>query len=310
MDSEAAAALATFGERDDEAPLIESEARSRRGFAKLARVALFTAAVASSVAAVLALRPGLEESPSGATVALEPSGLWATTYCHENQPSDDCWIKKPPKDTSLCTVDSGETLCKCVEQAGSGCDVVDMDSSDRPLFGVCGHMHHYIYAGEKHENSSTHSIDVTGKKYELFCSKMIKADKFYDRHLVKWPSDGPATSNSNYWKCRGDYTWENGKCQRKTRYLGETCWGGSKLDPAGLCVGQGEDDPIYKMACYEGFCRSIHWAKERKRCECAWVGWNFIVACTAHKGVCGGHACVLTTYDMNKYCDYWSDQNW
>ena len=49
---------------------------------------------------------------------------------------------------------------------------------------------------------------------------------------------------------------------------------------------------------------------ERDQCECGWFDWYVGFACGAADGSCNGHACVLTTQDLNYYCDYQTDNDW
>lgn len=303
-----------LGDNSNEPLLEHGRDRMRRPVAVLVGCA-FAAATICTAASFSVRAP---RAASGVTrptrLTIEPEDVeqkfssWGM-YCYQANPVDDCWVKKPPEDTPECTVDSGDTVCKCPEQEGSGCHVDALDANP-PATGWCSSHLVFIYGGEEHNNVSTHAIDVLGSKDERFCMRMDKLDQWHDKHIARWPGDPEATSSSDYWSCWFGYTWEQGSCQRKTRYLGETCWDGNLLDPAGTCANSGSYYDEYTTSCRQGTCIPYSWVKDREECQCDWVGWNFIVACSAADGKCGGHACILHVSNGHKYCDYATKQNW
>jgi len=227
----------------------------------------------------------------------------STQYC--TQSMDDCWNNKPPSSTAACTVNSGRTTCRC---ADVDCDIKKLDWAT-PTTGRCAKKIVYVAGGSAHTNADSHALDVTGSGEEAFCMDMVKNDRWKAKHLVKLSSDPPASNGKSYWRCWRPNRWWDNKCQRTTRYLGESCWT-SHLG-SGRCAGDDKSYDEYSTSCYNDKCVPYSHVRERKPCSCAWVGWNFLVACTAADGACGGHACVLTTGGGGGfYCDYATSANW
>merc|ERR1712224_257286 len=106
---------------------------------------------------------------------------------------------------------------------------------------------------------------------------MGKNNEWQQRGLIATDADGPAANGNSWWTCWYPNTWHDGKCQRRTRYLGESCWDGWFGN--GACVGSETSYDEYSTACYRGKCLPFAVVQERNECECAWLGWNFIVAC-------------------------------
>jgi len=264
--------------------------------------------MAVSLAACLAMAvysARLNSQTKAGVDAFEEKWSMGTSYIYEGGSQ---WKDKPDvASVPRCKLDSGKTLCKCSNDAKSNnCDINALDAAT-PATGRCSSKINYVYKGKVHRNEGKHAVDIEGKNEEVYCKQMVKNDKWHQKHITRRASDEATVSSSGWFGCRGSYTWHQGKCRLKTRYLGETCWDGSSIDPRGSCQ-SGDDE--YKVSCYKGKCTPRTQARERHQCSCAWVGWNFIVACSASGDKCGGHACVLSTGDGNKYCDYSSDQNW
>merc|ERR1711998_318616 len=110
-----------------------------------------------------------------------------------------------------------------------------------------------------------------------------------------------------WWK--SGYTWRDGKCTSTDRYLGETCWDGGRCNNNGV---ESYSETALSCASYPANqparCVPSLYPINRNKCTCNWFDWNFLVVCGSND--CNGHACVLTTMDMNKYCDYNTDNNW
>jgi len=238
----------------------------------------------------------------------------STSYCYENDSPllGNCWQNKPGSSTPACTPSSGRTTCLCPGDAGVGCNLDALDQQP-PTTGRCAEIEVYVPGGERHTQVGTGSIDVTGSAPLVYCRNMTLNNKWAERGLVASPDDGAAETSSSWWGCWYPYTWKDGMCQRRTRFLGETCWDGSTnylLGTAGVCAGSDTSYDEYSTSCYSSRCTPYAMAREREECTCAWVGWNFLVACSAAEDKCGGHACVLTTRNMKKYCDYATSQDW
>jgi len=232
----------------------------------------------------------------------------STSYCYEDSSFDNCWSNYQTLMTSSppqCTAHSATLKCICSNEA---CVVDELDATP-PTTGRCAQKTVYVKNGTKHNLTVSGAIDITGTGMVTVCSDMVLNDQWQQKGLTyEEEEDEPPTNDKSYWSCWHPNTWKDGKCQRKERFLGESCWDGSW--GAGSCVDAPVNYDEYSTACYKGKCVPIAYAQEREECSCAWFGWNFIVACSAADGQCGGHACVLNTGDGKKYCDYNSDQNW
>lgn len=161
----------------------------------------------------------------------------------------------------------------------------------------------------------TSEMDVAGitttevdPAMEVFCESMILNDQWEQKGLVA-PDDLPAEVGDNWWSCTfskvGAYTWRDGKCLRRKRYVGEQCWDGWW---SGDCESE-TSDLNYKVSCIRGKCTPYSSQIEREQCTCS-TGLPIYVICWASDGTCGGHACVLNTGNGNHYCDYGTDQGW
>lgn len=108
------------------------------------------------------------------------------------------------------------------------------------------------------------------------------------------------------------WSWIDGSCKSNTRYLGERCWDGGECQNEGVSQYDGLHLSCAALGTTEPTC--VPSAKlldvERERCTCGWFDWYIGFACGAENGGCNGHACVLTTQDMQYYCDYQTDNNW
>jgi len=105
------------------------------------------------------------------------------------------------------------------------------------------------------------------------------------------------------WGCclfTSGYTWKDGKCQDKTRFINERCWDG------GECK-NGDGDA--RVSCYDNRCMPSVSVQNRAKCECDLIGWYFFFACSS-SDTCDGHACVFSTGPGGWMCDYNTDQNW
>lgn len=295
------------------APLLAQQSSEEQPAAKAAvglRAAIFSGLALAAVCACAALREA--KGPRGGSVApLQEMYGSGSSFCDEDTNWDDCWSKKPPASTPPCTLDSGTSTCRCEGAVGVRglCDIDD-SAADPPTIARCTTLLVYTHQDDESMNAAGEVVVVASggePKVETFCRDMEKDDQWAERHLVKLPSDGESVSDASYWKCKGGYTWHEGQCMRKQRFIGDTCWDPSLRHPGGACV-TGADQ--YAVACFKGRCLPRMWVEEHVPCECAWVGWNFVVACSAKGDQCGGHACVLSTEDMKKYCDYGTNQTW
>lgn len=241
------------------------------------------------------------------TARTNKSGYFSsTTFCYQNDSASfgNCWAQKPPTSTPACTVSSGAAVCKCPDPM---CDIDQLASSNTT--GRCAQKKIYVADGKIHSNNS--DLDVTGTAEEVFCENMVNNNQWSQQGCIKTNADGPESYSKKWWKrCDSGYTssgWT--KCLRKDRFIQpkESCWDSFF---GGKCKNHDKNYDEYATSCYKGQCVPYAFAQNREPCKCSWTGWNFLVACSAQGGACGGHACVLNTGDGNKYCDYATEQNW
>jgi len=259
--------------------------------------------------------PGLSTSPrhSRMGLSLPVRTLWTlptnTSFCRQlvglaNLSNvTNCWESKPPLGTPLCTALSGNVTCRCNE---SSCNVNALESADPPTTGRCAIKDIYVPHGWLLNDSSS-SLDLSGDGVEIFCRDMLRNDQWKGKHLLKLPQDSLPVNSHSYWGCWWPNTWQDGKCQRTTRYLGESCWGG--WWGSGVCAGNDIFFDEYSTACYKGKCTPSAWVNDLKECSCFGRGQEFVIACRAMGGQCSGHACVRSEHGK-RYCDYGSSQNW
>jgi hypothetical protein len=200
----------------------------------------------------------------------------------------------------------------CPSSAGVDCHLDELHTQPATT-GRCAEITVYVPSGEKHVEAETGLAGVTGEAPVIYCRNMQLNDQWEQMGLVASSDDGPAEKDSSYWGCWPSYTWRDGKCQRRNRFLGESCWDGwwnPFIGASGTCAGSDTSYDEYSTSCYNSVCIPYAAAQEREECTCATLGWNFLVVCSAAGGQCDGHACVLSTGDGKKYCDYASSQDW
>lgn len=226
----------------------------------------------------------------------------STSYCYEQDSASfgNCWAQMPSTSTPACTASSGTAACKC---ADTPCDIDNLAVSG--VTGRCAEKKIYVANGESH--SQNNNIAVTGTTENVYCENMVNNNQWPQQGCIATSSDGPDNKKKTGWFCPSGYWTRNGKCYRGKRFLKEECWDGWF---SGKCKNSDTSYDEYSTSCYAGQCVPYAFAQQRQRCDCAWLGWNFLVVCSANHNLCGGHACVLNTGDGNKYCDYATSQNW
>mmetsp|Transcript_85893 Transcript_85893/g.152142 ORF Transcript_85893/g.152142 Transcript_85893/m.152142 type:complete len:296 (-) Transcript_85893:59-946(-) len=281
----------------------EDEEVVKPRFSRLQLAALVSAAFCAVAATTYACTQN-QKLLKIATGLVQEKYSTTTTWCYEDGGIGDCWSKKPSISTP-CTAHSATLACLCPNEA---CFIDDL-GAEPPTTGRCAEKTVYVKNGTKHNLTVSGAIDITGTSTETYCTDMVLNDQWQQKGLTyEEGQDEPPTNGKSYWSCWHPNSWQDGKCQRKERFLGETCWDGSW--GAGQCADAEVNYDEYSTSCYKGKCVPFAYAQEREECSCAWFGWNFIVACSAAEGQCGGHACVLSTGDGKKYCDYATDQTW
>lgn len=244
--------------------------------------------------------------------ALHHSAAFSTStmYCRPDGILPGCPSTWP---ATICTADSGTILCKCPTDglAPEAC-VVGTPSASSPVTGRCAEIIVKVLS------SGSDVVDGQGlalpesasSAQEHYCKQMVRNDRWAD--YVRQSDDGPTDFGNSWsawascWEFLGK-TWRRGTCLDSTRYIGESCWDGHWwAGNPGQCK---SDDSYseYAVSCYNDKCSM--WAHvnqlQRPLCECGVSGGGFAYfwfACSSD--TCDGHACVLSTGDGNRYCDY------
>mmetsp|Transcript_28728 Transcript_28728/g.66924 ORF Transcript_28728/g.66924 Transcript_28728/m.66924 type:complete len:280 (+) Transcript_28728:55-894(+) len=192
----------------------------------------------------------------------------STSYCYE-QGSSDCWASKPSASTPVCTASSGGTLCRCPPSTGAAC-AMDQLHQEPATTGRCQQKVVYVPDGRRLRNVDG-QVAIAGSGEEVYCRHMVKNDQWEQRHIVNLPSDPPAENDYSWLSCWRPNTWKDGKCQRRTRYLGERCWG--SMSGAGHCAGSDVEHSEYSTSCYGGVC-----VIEKSALALGWAGTSSLLA--------------------------------
>mmetsp|Transcript_38589 Transcript_38589/g.104508 ORF Transcript_38589/g.104508 Transcript_38589/m.104508 type:complete len:312 (-) Transcript_38589:51-986(-) len=230
-----------------------------------------------------------EQNKSG---SLYPNVEGSVSHCYEE--NRGCWAKKPPSDTPDCTPDSGGEVCRCSTEECR----FSMLTSDPPTTARCadkvlyvkgGHIE-YVYRGSGLQR-------VSGDGLEMYCTRMVKSTEWKAKHLVRLPGDHSYGTEVDLghlasMRCWGSqHHWEDGKCYKKVRYLGESC--GQRSD----CADAGGSHQTW---CVEGKCVPAGFFP-RKECEC--IRWySKAMVCNANS--CGYRACAKSLDSHKRYCDF------
>ena len=237
----------------------------------------------------------------------------SSEFCRADSPSpfNKCWDTKPSGDTALCTYATtlGVTAsapCRCPDGGlASTCDI-ESPGGFSGSYGVAQCSEKTTYE----EGTGPDSTSVT------FCKKFVQFADWSGR--VRPAGSEKTIYNSGWWRSfrcwwTPGYSWQDGQCESKDRYLGETCWDGGECNNEGVQSYDGMRMSCAKLAYGGGAsaqatCVPSIYPVVRNECTCNWFDWNFFVACGSND--CNGHACVLSTGDGKKYCDYNTDNNW
>lgn len=204
--------------------------------------------------------------------------------CFRNMPSmaPDCDL----------TTAGSSSACKCTNE---GCDLEATSFGNDYTAAYC--------------SSKTSYIQGFGDEQTLtaFCDQYVVLEEWESR--TRPSGEDEQVTTSWWWPCwaRWGYSWKDGACRSKKRFLGELCWDGGECQNEGV---QSYGD--YRLSCanWRGKTQCVPSFLDIKRneCDCNLFDWNFFVACGSSS--CNGHACVLSTGDGKKYCDFNTNNNW
>jgi len=172
---------------------------------------------------------------------------------------------------------------------------------------------------------------VIGTSSETFCSSMVLDDEWQSRHLFPRPTDGPPETWDNWFKCSTSFasrTFENGKCVRRKRFIGEPCVSDSpkfgQLVSAGTCahgrtMARSFMDKInfwkpraaatqnrYKLSCVSGRCVPTVVTIATNTCSCSWITTvqaSHVMACSGIQSKCSGVCTRSLDGTSNFFCD-------
>lgn len=230
----------------------------------------------------------------------------------EFQEINNCWDSgfESASIASPCLTTSGETTCRCQQSDDpQECDLFDAwESSNKKTIAYCADR--IVYTPMKIDSETGLQVDDLSKQFSV-CKDMVKLDKWEPYTRAASGRDGEKYKNK--WRSTArfwcyvwdwDYTWKDNKCLDENRYLGEKCWHGV------ACKGADAAYDGYMLSCLDtpegDICTPSILHRERPKCECGFLQPWLWFACGAANDVCNGHSCVLSTRDMNRYCDYYS----
>lgn len=239
-------------------------------------------------------------------------------YCHERTNEEFCWDLRPLAAVP-CSADSGTEECEC-PVGPLGCSINELDS-DPPTTAKCVRREVYVPRGVDMKPGKQHWSEGSATKVKQFCTNMTKLDAWQSRGLVPAHEDGADALEGQDWRawlgCWYPYTWHNGECVRRRRFLGERCWDGlwnPFYGTAGVCHGSagtaGSDAEDYAVSCFMGTCVPTSFLEAPHVCQCSVTSWRTYEYCGAQEGQCGGHPCRLDSEDGEHYCDFGAPQTW
>lgn len=242
---------------------------------------------------------------------------WSTTFCYPDGnlslsiPDSKC-AGGVPQDIELCSATSTEpSTCELADGVlGRGIDANRWDSDY--IFKYCPTRLVFEFA-DGSQRAFCEDLQAVPAPNDWATTRRASESRPYEAYTDSW------------WpwaRCQADWgrSWVGGKCIDDTRYLGEKCADELECDNSGVAQYDGlhlscAPPSATNLAITEPTCLPSAFLLdvERNRCECNdwWrFDWNFGFACGAKDGFCNGHACVLSTGDGNKYCDYQTDNSW
>jgi len=230
--------------------------------------------------------------------------LRGASFCYEDfdQSGDGCWENRPtnlPDCTLEHAVNTPNELCFWTDVDDGNGDVESGDFKD-PNFtiGQCGSATYYIREGDDFLTES-----IVCERFDIF-------DQWNELGKI---GTAETTCEDHWWAAaccfsKRGFSFRDGICSEKDKYLGDECgdeWGICKNDKTNAAeVG-------HQLSCYqkegtsEPKCYPSSNEMQQQECTCSFVNFVF---CPSKD--CNGHACVLTTADLNHYCDWGTGNNW
>jgi len=222
---------------------------------------------------------------SGAAAKTAPAPT-SVSICLEFENINSCWDNKPSSaSTPECTSVSGTQTCLCTPSSGTSCAIDELKSSP-PTTGRCAALQMYVFGGSREGSSANPMITGTGPM-EVYCAKMVQKSQWQKNHLIAQASDGPSQKPGTKVQCytqMWSMTWHNNVCNRRMRYLGESCWTGGT---SGKCAsgasimqalknkfasGAATDPTEYSTSCGKGVCVPATAPSTLAVCNCSNAG--------------------------------------
>lgn len=260
-----------------------------------------------SAAAVLSLFLGLASALPSAPLHVRRKLLsQGTTYCYLNadgSPRDALGALScdpEPTQAPVCVTGGTTALCKLPHRNG----VDENRWFDSYAFDHCTDVVAYVSADGS-------------ERYYCAAGALQSTGDWSTRRRETAGGGNPESTNDGSWGCwwKSGYSYTYGKCQHRTRFLGETC-----ADEVGIC--ENSNSPSYSglhLSCATvpeigittPTCIPSAFYIERNSCSCGWFDWWFAVACGAGSpNECNGHPCVFSTGPGGWMCDYNQGNDW
>lgn len=230
----------------------------------------------------------------------ERRNLRGASFCYEDfdPMGDNCWENRPT-DIANCTlefaVNNPEAECFFTDPYSNGDIESDNFQDDNFTVAQCGRAMYYY-----REDRTVES--VVCRRFDIF-------DQWNELGKV---GTSKTACEDHWWKAgccflKADFSFRDGICSETSKHLGEPCG-----DEWGVCTNERDEAPYaHDLSCYqkvgtsEPRCYPSSNDMESKQCTCSSISF---VVCSSND--CNGHACVLTTADMNHYCDWGTGNNW
>jgi hypothetical protein len=229
-----------------------------------------------------------------------------TTFCYSDEISR-LLCDPEPVSSPACGTENATTSTFCALSD----DFVFGVDNDRWLatytFDYCSDRVMYIERGQNLVITRS-DCNAEGVTCSSYCKVLESTGNWSTRRRAAVTVNS-ASKDTPFWRCPW-WLWHDGSCRDSTRYLGESCWGGTECYNDGIKPYDG-----LHMSCAVATgvattptCIPSAFDIERNRCECNWFDWNFFFVCGSSQ--CNGHPCVFNMGDTTRYCDYQEDNNW
>lgn len=233
----------------------------------------------------------------------------STSYCYLNA---DGGARDQLHDIPGCSAEPTDAPACVAGAASSESPLCSLRNKD----GVDSHRWFDSYAFDHCQSVQVYVRADASEHYYCMAGGLSSTGDWSTRRRDSAGGGNPETSNDGSWGCwwKSGYSWVDGACRHRTRFLGETC-----QDEVGICQNDGVDSYSglhLSCAIVPNFgittptCIPSAFDITRNSCSCGWFDWWFGVVCGAADSQCYGHPCVRSTGPGGWMCDYNQGNDW